>query len=280
MWPDKARGWALDKVVGVTPILMLGAGRMGGALIEGWALTKAFAPDQLIIRDPHPGPAALKAAEAGARLNPPDAVLAKARTVVVAVKPQLWREVVNQVAPAIDPEAVVISIAAGVRIADLSVAFSGRPVARVMPITAVAIGKGVASIVADAAIAAERARALFAPVGAAVELPSEDLMDAATAISGSAPAYLYAFVEALQAAGVSEGLSPEASRDLVRATMIGAAALLDHSGLEPAELRLQVTSPGGTTEAGLKVLTGEKGLGPLLAETAAAAARRSRELAG
>ncbi|MBV9509123.1 MAG: pyrroline-5-carboxylate reductase [Caulobacteraceae bacterium] len=264
----------------MTPILLLGAGRLGGALIDGWALTGAFSPDQLIVRDPNPSPAAQKAAENGARLNPPDAVLAEARTVVMAVKPQIWGEVVESVAAKLSPEAVIVSVAAGVRLADLRAAFGGRRIARVMPITAIGIGKGVASIVGDAPEAAERAKALFSPVGAAVELASEDQMDAATAISGSAPAYLYAFIEALEAAGVAEGLAPETSRDLVRATMIGAAALLDHTGADPADLRRQVSSPGGTTEAALKVLMGEKGLGPLLAEAAAAAARRSRELAG
>ena len=259
---------------------MLGAGRMGGALIDGWTLTKAFAPTALIIRDPHPGEAAQKAAAAGGRLNPPESVLSEALTVVVAVKPQMWREVASAVAPLLHPDAIVVSIAAGVRIADLGVAFGRRPIARVMPITAVGIGKGVASIVADRPAAAARAKALFAPVGAAVELPDEALMDAATAVSGSAPAYLYAFVEALEAAGVAEGLSPEAARGLVRATVIGAAALLDHSGAEPAELRRQVTSPGGATEAALKVLMGEEGLSPLLAEAVAAAAARSRALGG
>jgi pyrroline-5-carboxylate reductase len=262
----------------VTPILLLGAGRMGGALVDGWALAKAFAADQLIIIDPHPSLAVQNAAGRGARLNPPDADLAEAKTVVLAVKPQLWREVAGQVEARLSADAVIVSIAAGVRMADLSAGFAGRPVARVMPITAVGIAKGVASIVANHPLAEARARALFEPVGEAVALPSESLMDAATAVSGSAPAYFYAFVEALQAAGVSEGLSPEASRALVRATMIGAAALLDDTGADPAELRRQVTSPGGTTEAALKVLLGEHGLGPLLAEAAAAATQRSREL--
>jgi pyrroline-5-carboxylate reductase len=264
----------------ITPILMLGAGRMGGAILEGWALAKAFAPDRLIIRDPHPGDVALASAGAGARLNPPDALLGEASTVVLAVKPQLWRQVAAEVAGALHPHAVIVSIAAGVRMADIASAFGGRPVARVMPTTAAGIGKGVASIVATHPYAAARARVLFEPLGAAVELPAEDLLDAATAVSGSAPAYFYAFVEALEAAGVAEGLAPEAARVLVRATMIGAAALLDHTGADPADLRRQVTSPGGTTEAALKVLMSQQGLGPLLAEAAAAAARRSRELAG
>ena len=264
----------------ITPILMLGAGRMGGAIVEGWALAKAFAPDQLIIRDPHPGDVAQAAAKAGARLNPPDTELGEALTVVLAVKPQLWKQVAAEVAGALHPDAVIVSIAAGVRMADIAAAFGGRSVARVMPTTAAGIGKGVASIVADSPKAAAQARALFEPVGVAVDLPAEDLLDAATAVSGSSPAYLYAFIEALEAAGVAEGLPADAARDLVRATMIGAAALLDHTGAEPAELRRQVTSPNGTTEAALKVLMSEQGLGPLLAQAAAAAARRSRELAG
>jgi pyrroline-5-carboxylate reductase len=264
----------------ITPILVLGAGRMGGALIEGWALTKAFAPADLIIRDPNPSDAALAAVKAGARLNPPHDVLAEAKTILVSVKPQIWRDASADLTAALNPDAVIVSIAAGVRMADLSAAFGGRPVARVVPITAAAIGKGVASIVCDAPVAGQRALALFAPVGTAVELPSEDLMDAATAVSGSAPAYLYALIEALEAAAEAQGLSQQASRDLVRATMIGAAALLDHSGAEPAELRRQVTSPNGTTEAALKVWLGEGGLFPLAAAAVEAATQRSRELAG
>jgi predicted dinucleotide-binding enzyme len=101
----------------MTPILMLGAGRMGGALIEGWRAAGAFSPADLIIRDPHPGPAALGAAAQGAQLNPPDADLVKARTVVLAVKPQTWREVADEVSAKLAPDAMIVSIAAGVRAA-------------------------------------------------------------------------------------------------------------------------------------------------------------------
>jgi pyrroline-5-carboxylate reductase len=111
-----------------------------------------------------------------------------------------------------------------------------------------------------------------------VDLEVEDLMHAATAVSGSGPAYLYAFVEALEAAGAALGLPPEAARDLARATVAGAAALMADSSADAAELRRQVTSPGGTTEAALKVLLGEGGLNPLLKAAAAAAEQRSREL--
>jgi pyrroline-5-carboxylate reductase len=263
----------------MTPILMVGAGRMGGALIEGWARAGAFTAAQLIVRDPFLTPEAA-AAFVGARLNPPDAALAEAAIVLLAVKPQVWRAVAAEIAPLLSPEAVIVSIAAGVRTADLAAAFGGRRVARVMPTTAVAIGKGVASIVAPDAAAHACAHALFDPVGTCVDIADEALMDVTVAVSGSAPAYLYAFIEALEAAGEAEGLPAAASRALVRATLIGAAALLDHTGEDPAALRRQVTSPGGTTEAALKVLMGEHGLGPLAGEAVAAAVRRSRELGG
>lgn len=261
----------------MTPILILGAGRMGGALIEGWARAGAFRPGQLIVRDPYlTAPAA--AAFAGARVNPPDAALAEAPTVLLAVKPQVWRQVAAEVEPLLRPDAVIVSIAAGARVADLSAGFGGRRAARVMPTTAAAIGKGVASIVAPDPEARARAHALFAPVGVCVDIPDEALMDVTVAVSGSAPAYLYAFIEALEAAGEAEGLDAAASRALVRSTLIGAAALLDRTGENPAELRRQVTSPGGTTEAALKVLMGEHGLWPLAAEAVAAAKKRSQEL--
>lgn len=262
----------------MTPILMLGAGRMGGAMIEGWRGAGAFPPESLILREPAPGPVALAVEAAGARLNPHDRVLAEARTVVLAVKPQVWREVAVEVAPWLNPGAVVVSIAAGVRLADLSREFGGRCVARVMPTTAAAIGQGTASVYADEAEARLRARALFEPLGRVVDLTDEAQMHAATAVSGSAPAYLYAFLEALEAAGERAGLSAEAASELARSTIAGAAALLARSGESPAELRRQVTSPGGTTEAALKVLMGEQGLGPLLDAAVTQAARRSQEL--
>src|SRR5579884_998149 len=120
------------------PILMLGAGRLGGALLDGWSLTQAFGPTDLMIRDPAPGPSALRAAGEGARLNPADAELRRARTVLLMVKPQVWREAAAAVAPHLAADAVIVSVAAGVRASDISEAFGGRPAARIMPITAIA----------------------------------------------------------------------------------------------------------------------------------------------
>ena len=260
-----------------TPILMLGAGRLGGALLDGWTLTSAFAPTDILIRDPHPGEAARAAAAAGAALNPPETELKRARTVLLAVKPQMWREAAAAVAPLLSEDAAIVSVAAGVKAGDISEAF-GRPAARVMPITAVAVAKGAGAVFSADVGARAAAHALFDPVAILVDVEDEDLMDAVTGVCGSAPAYLYAFTEALEAAGEAQGLPPAVAKALARATMAGAGALMAASGQEPAELRRQVTSPGGTTEAALKVLMGEAGLGPLLKEAVAAATDRSREL--
>jgi pyrroline-5-carboxylate reductase len=262
----------------ITPILMLGAGRMGGAMLAGWRQASAFSAAELMIRDPQPGASAQALAADGAVLNPPDAELARAHTVVLAVKPQLWREAAAEVAPWLAADAVIVSIAAGVRAGDIAKEFGGRCVARVMPTTAAAIGRGTASLYADDPAALARAHALFEPLGAVVDLDDEGLMHAATAVSGSAPAYLYAFIESLEAAGLAAGLTAKDASRLARTTLTGAAALLAESGEDPAELRRQVTSPGGTTQAALDVLLGETGLPPLLRDAVAAAVRRSKEL--
>lgn len=262
----------------ITPILMLGAGRMGGAMIQGWLAAGAFEARELMIRDPYPGPAALAAEAAGAILNPPDADLAQAKTVVLGVKPQMWREAAAETAAWLSSGAVIVSIAAGVKAGDISHAFGGRAVARVMPTTAAAIGQGTASLYADDPEALARAKALFAPLGTVVTLTDEGLMHAATGVSGSAPAYLYAFIEALEAAGAAAGLSQADAQRLARSTLTGAAALLNSSGEDPAELRRQVTSPGGTTQAALDVLLADGGLPSLMRDAVAAAVRRSKEL--
>lgn len=258
----------------MTPILLLGAGRMGGALIQGWREAGAFSAADLIVRDPNVDAAAFE----GALVNPPLQALTAAKTVLLAVKPQIWRAAIADVVPHLAADAVVVSIAAGVSAADISAAFGGRAVARVMPTTAVAIGRGTASIYAETSAARACAHALLAPVATVVDLDDEALMHAATAVSGSAPAYLYAFIEALEAAGAGAGLDPAASAKLARATIIGAAALLEAGGEEPSELRRQVTSPGGTTAAALAVLIGPGGFDDLLPRALEAAIARSKVL--
>ena len=251
---------------------------MGGALIKGWLAAGAFSASDLIVRDPFPSDFVLAAAQDGTRLNPDDAALREAQTVVLAVKPQLWRQTAAEVSGLLSPTAILVSVAAGVACSDISQAFGGRKVARVMPTTAAEIGMGVASLYAAAPEARARAHALFKPVGTVVDLDDEDLLHAATGVSGSAPAYFYAFVEALEAGGVASGLSPDAAKTLARATVAGAAALMTQTGTEPSELRKQVTSPNGTTAAALEVLMSPTGLEPLLRKAVAAATARSREL--
>jgi pyrroline-5-carboxylate reductase len=262
------------------PVLVAGAGNMGGAIIAGWRFTGAVDPADLIVRDPHPGLEALLAVEAGARLNPPDGALMAARAVLLGVKPAVWRAAAAEIAPRLDPSAVIISIVAGVAEGDLSEAFEGRPIVRVMPTTAVAVGQGAIAIHAEDPALRRAVGRLFEALGAVVELANEEQMHAATAASGSGPAYLYAFIEALEAAAADSGLGAEAAARMVRASLTGAAALLRQSGEDPAELRRRVTSPGGTTEAALKILMGPDGLEPLLRHAVEAAVKRSGELGG
>ncbi len=262
------------------PILVAGAGNMGGAIIAGWRRAGAVKPRDLILRDPAPGSDALAAAEAGARLNPPEAELSAARMVLLAVKPAMWRAAAAELTPRLDPGAVIVSVAAGVEARDLAEAFGGRPIVRVMPTTAVAIGQGAVALYASDPALGAAVRGLFEPLGAVTELADEGLMHVVTAASGSGPAYFYAFIEALEAAAVANGLDPQGAASLVRASLTGAAALLAKSGKDPAELRRRVTSPGGTTEAALKVLIGADGLMPLLDRAVTAATARSRELGG
>jgi pyrroline-5-carboxylate reductase len=264
----------------MTPVLLLGAGRLGGALLDGWRRVGTIAPADLLIADPAPGPEAQAAGREGARLRPADPEIASAATVVLAVKPQLWRAVATAYAPRLSPDAVIVSVVAGTPAAAISDGFGGRRAARVMPTTAVAVAQGAAAVYAEDPRARARAHALFDPIATTADLASESLMNGATAVAGSAPAYLYAFLEALEAAGVAQGLPRDAARTLSRATVIGAAALLAETGADPAHLRAQVTSPGGTTEAALKVLLSERGLQPLLGEAVAAAVRRAGELGG
>jgi pyrroline-5-carboxylate reductase len=200
--------------------------------------------------------------------------------VIVGLKPQAWEGACRVIASHLKPTAVIVSIMAGVSGAHLQAVFGDRPLVRVMPTTAAAVGKGAASVWAADGAARAAAHALFAPLGVVVDLTDEGQMHAATAASGSAPAYAYALVECLEAAGRRAGLEEGAARSLSRAALIGAAALMETSGEEAATLRAQVTSPKGTTEAALAVLLGDGGLASLVTRAVLAAATRSRELGG
>ncbi len=261
------------------PILLLGAGALGSSVLKGFRIAGHAGPADLIIVDLKPGDEPKAWAADGARLNPAPETWREAKTVLLTVKPQGWHAVAAILNGNLAADAVIVSVMAGVQTDSLKKAFAGHPVARVMPTTGVATGKGVASIYADAPRALEAAQGLFGPMASTVVLSEEGLMDSATAVSGSGPAYVYAFVRALERAGRETGLSRSHARDLARGTLVSAARLLDSTGEEPDDLIQKVASPGGTTEAALKVLCkpGE-GLDELIMAAVHAAQQRSKEL--
>lgn len=239
-------------------ITLLGHGRLGSALAEGWRLTGAARP-AIITRADEP-------------VCPPDT-----QALVVAVKPANWRDAVAPLARSLPPSAVVISVMAGVRAGDIA-SVLGRPVARVMPTTAVAQAQGVAAVWSDDADARAIAHALFDPLAYTVDLEHEALLDPATAVAGSAPAFIYAFVEALASSGAAAGLPKEAAERLACGALrsAGAGAATEAS---LGALIARIASPGGTTHAGLIALA-ESGVSEAVGAAVDAAVARARELAG
>jgi pyrroline-5-carboxylate reductase len=255
------------------PLWLVGCGNMGGALLERWLACGLDAGSVTVI-DP-----SSKAVPLGVRVvaSPADAGEAP-NIVLLAVKPQLLETVAAQLAGFLRDQPLVISVLAGTCTTTLQRLLSPR-VVRAMPNLPVRIGQG--TTVLHGATASDRAvaEALMAAVGHAYWIDDESLFDAVTGVSGSGPAYLFRFIEALSAAGVAAGLPEALAAELALDTVTGAAALAERREATPAELRAQVTSPNGTTAAGLGVLDEEGALTALLTEAVAAAARRSRELA-
>ncbi|CAN5153693.1 pyrroline-5-carboxylate reductase [soil metagenome] len=258
------------------PVVLVGCGRLGSAIVEGWLHTGTVAPENLVILTPSSKPVAEAARAKGARINPPTEALAEARAVVLAVKPALWRAATADLLEAFAPDAVIVSVMAGVRAADISEAFLGRSVARVMPTTAVATGQGVAGLWSANRVAREVAHSVFDALADTVDLDAEALIDTATAVAGSGPAYVHAFTRALAEAGVAHGLDPEAALRLARGAVRSAAAADQSESLEA--LIGRVASPGGTTEAGLRALR-QGGLDDAVAAAVITALRRAQELA-
>ena len=263
-------------------ILLVGAGRMGGAMIEGW-LRLGVAARNVAVIEPQPTPEISALAERGLRLNPAPGAAGKVAAAVVAVKPQVAPEAVPPLRPFLDAATVVVSIMAGRTLRFLEDALPGAALVRAMPNTPAAIGRGITVAVANARVAPARRTlvdALLSAVGEVRWVDDEALMDAVTALSGSGPAYVFLLAEAMARAGAAAGLPAALAETLARATVAGAGELLHRSPLDAATLRHNVTSPGGTTAAALEVLTAPDGLEPLMTKAIAAATRRSRELAG
>jgi pyrroline-5-carboxylate reductase len=256
------------------PVVLLGCGRLGSAILEGWLKTGAVDPRDLIILTPSDKPAAEAARALGARVNPPLSALAEARTLVLAVKPAKWREALGPLAGILNPEARIVSVMAGVTAADIG-EVAGRPVARVMPTTAVAQARGVAALWSGHDAARETARGLFETMAEVVDLELEAHVDVATATAGSAPAFIHAFVQALARAGEAEGLSADAAIRLARGALRSAGA-----GVETGEaldtLIARIASPGGTTRAGLDAMAAGGDLDRAAAAAVSAAVERAR----
>jgi len=249
-------------------------------MLKGW-LKRGLGP--VVAVEPHPAPG-LKRLKGVRFVRDIEAVTAgEFRACVVALKPQILKTEAARLAPIASRGIPMISIAAGTRIGFLAKAWSGKArILRAMPNTPGAIGKGITALCASkSARIADRtlAKSLLAPLGQTLWVGSEHLMDVTTAVSGSGPAYVFLLVEALAAAAMREGMPRGAARRLARATVTGAGALLDAEPRDPAELRRDVTSPGGTTEAALKVLMAKGGLEALILRAVRTATRRGGELA-
>ena len=237
-------------------IAFIGGGNMAMALIGG--LRRAgFAAESIVVVEPFEAQREKLAAELGVRASAaagPE--LAGARTVVWAVKPQLFAEAAAPAAAFVGG-ALQLSVMAGIRSDTIAAASGSAAVVRAMPNTPALIGRGIAGLFARAAVSAEQraeVEALLAPTGALLWVAREEDLDAVTALSGSGPAYVFYVLEAMMAAGAEMGLSPEQSRQLALATFDGAAELARRSPLHPSELRAQVTSKGGTTFAAISAL--------------------------
>ena len=267
------------------PLLLAGGGRMGSALLAGWLAAGLPAAEAFVVEpDPdrsaelcraHGVTAVARPAELPASLVP--------RALLLAVKPQVMDAALADYVERVGPDTLVLSIAAGKPISTFERAFGGeRAVVRAMPNTPAAVGQGATVLCANSATRpAQRALAdaLLAAVGEVYWIEDEELMHAVTAMSGGGPAYVFLLIETLAAAGARLGLPQELAMRLARATVAGAGELARRSAEPAAELRRNVTSPGGTTQAALAVLMAPDGIGPLVDRALGAAAARSRELA-
>ncbi len=264
-------------------ILLFGGGRMGFAMARGW-VAAGFDPAAIAIVEPAPGAALLSFAHSsGCRLNPPLAAR-EGQAVVLAVKPQMAADLAASVAAVARADTLVLSIMAGKTLHDLGRLFRDvSAFVRAAPNLPAAVGRGMTVALAGTGCSpAERefAADLLSGTGALLWFDDEALMDVATALSGSGPGYIFYIADCLTQAGVAAGLAQPVAETLARMTIAGAGEMLRVSDRSAADLRRDVTSPAGTTEAGLRVLMADGALQARLTATVAAALARSRELAG
>jgi pyrroline-5-carboxylate reductase len=262
----------------------IGSGNMAEALIKGVTVADVYAPQDVFISDIRTDRLELLAEKYGVVPAKSNAeVAAKVESVVLSIKPQNMTDALQSIKDAISADALVISIAAGIKVANISAVLGEMAIVRVMPNTPALIGEGASALFANekAKPLLKQAMTIFSSVGKAVIVDDEDLMDAVTAVSGSGPAYYFLLMEEMIKAGASLGLPEDVAKDLVLQTAKGAgllAAEADKNGENPAVLRKKVTSPGGTTEAALKVFAEGK-ISELITAAITRARDRGRELA-
>lgn len=266
------------------PLVLAGAGKMGGALLEGM-LASGLDPGQVIVQDPNLESSTRdQLRQRGIRVETSlEAIQQPPAVLLVAVKPQVMDAVFPALAKLAGPETITLSVAAGKDMESFAQFLQpNAPIVRAMPNTPASIGYGMTVCVANNAVTAEQRAlcdTLLNTVGQVAWVENEAQMDAVTAISGSGPAYIFYMAECMTRAGVALGLDEATASKLANATVIGAGALIGESNAPPSTLRENVTSPAGTTAAALSVLMDpEKGLEALMKATTAAAAERSRHL--
>jgi len=271
-------------LLGAVPgtVVLVGAGKMGGALLEGW-LGHGLDPRKVVVIEPQPVPIIAALRRRGVRVVAAVPAVEHAAAVVIAVKPQSASEVVPRLAGLVGPTTVVLSIMAGKTLAGLARMLpGGTAIVRAMPNLPASIGRGITVAVGNPALTPPQrdvANRLLAATGTAEWVEDEALLDAVTAVSGSGPAYVFLLAETLAGAAARAGLPADLSARLARATVAGSGELLHRSELDAAALRQNVTSPGGTTAAALAVLMAANGLPQLMEEAVAAATHRAGELA-
>jgi pyrroline-5-carboxylate reductase len=258
-------------------LVLLGCGKMGSAMLEGW-LRDGLPSSSVWIVDPAPSE---WVRDQNVHVN--SALPVSPAVVIVAVKPQMMGNALPAISTFGNAETLFISVAAGTQLSSLAEVLGAKtPIVRAMPNTPAAVGKGITALIGNDNVSTaqlELADHLMSAVGEVVHLSTEAQMDAVTGVSGSGPAYVFHLIECLAAAAEAEGLPSGLALQLARATVAGAGALAMQSGEDPGQLRRNVTSPNGTTQAGLDVLMdGATGLPPLIQRTVAAATARSREL--
>ena len=254
-----------------SPMLIFGCGNMGRAMLEGW-LRNGIGPACFVVVDPNAQdlPSGIRhGVDSEQRFS----------TAVLAIKPQLFSEAASDIERLLTPSALVFSILAGTRLSALEAALPERTIIRLMPNLAAAIGKSPLGMFSSAAVDKTAIDQLVSPLGTPSWLATEGQMDAVTALAGSGPAFVYRFIDALAFGGTELGLDPATSLGLAKSMVEGAALLAAHSSDTPEDLARRVTSPGGTTAAGLSVLDDGDALKNLMLATLTAARNRGAELA-